>query len=241
MKPLNVLILIIMMLPNVVMASKPVIVLNITGQPPLNTNNQAGFMDVVATEAFRRIGYQLKTVRLPAERGLVNSNRGLVDGEMSRIKNIDKLYTNLIRVPEKIMNWEFVGFAIKPISLQQGWSALSNKSVSHINGWKILEKNIPDTAETTRTKDADSLFNLLRRNRTDIVLYERWGGQYLLQEKNMNKVQLCDKPLAVKEMYIYLHKNHKPLVSKLASALKEMKQDGSYTDIHDKYLKKYEK
>jgi len=219
----------------------PVIQLNVTGQNPLNTSGQMGFMDEVAGEALKRIGYQLKTLQLPAERGLKNANKGIiVDGEMSRVAGLNKKYANLVRVPEKIMDWEFVAFSYKPVSLAGGWSDLSKKSIAHINGWKILEKNIPNTAEITRTSSAENLFNLLRKKRTDYVIYERWGGRYILEKMTMNGVQLCKNPLAVKEMFIYLHKKHENLVPKLSASLLAMKQDGSYQKLFNKHLKQFE-
>lgn len=221
-------------------ASNPIIRLNTTGLEPLNTASQTGFMDEVATEAFRRIHVKLQTVRLPAERGLINSNRGLIDGEMSHVKGIDKMYSNLIRVPEKIMDWEFVAFSYKPINLAQGWSDLAGKAVAHINGWKILEKNIPSSAEITKTANADGLFTLLRNNRTEYAIYELWGGRHLLRKMSMNDVQLCKPPLAVKEMFIYLHNKHKALVPQLAIALAAMKKDGSYQKLVRKHLKPLE-
>ena len=223
-----------------VAVADPIVILNTVGQPPLNTSDQTGFMDSVAREAFRRIGYELKTVSLPAERGLKNSNRGLISGEMSRVKGLDKKYTNLIRVPEKIMDWEFVAFSYDKISLVGDWNDLSGKAVSHINGWKILEKNIPSTAEITKTGNADSLFKLLRKKRTDYAIYERWGGRHLLNKMSMSEVRVCKSPLATKEMFIYLHKKHKYIVAKLAAALLEMKKDGSYQKLVIKYLKPLE-
>jgi len=231
--------LILLLLINMSAMADTVIRLNTTGQPPLNTAQQDGFMDEVASEAFRRIGIRLKTTRLPAERGLKNSNNGIEDGEMSRVAGLDKIYKNLVRVPEKIMDWEFVAFAYKPISLEQGWSALSGQSVAHINGWKILEKNVPTDAEVIRTAGVDSLFKLLRKKRTDYILYERWGGQLKLKELSMTDVQRCEKPLIVKKMYIYLHRKHKDLVPKLANALAAMKADGSYEKLVKKHLHPY--
>jgi len=235
-KILYLLSLALLILPLSIMAKERVIELNVAGQSPLNQDDQRGFVDEVVTEAFRRIGYQLKTVRLPAERGLVNANRGIIDGEIMRVKGIDRLYKNLRRVPEKIMDWEFVGFSYQPPSLVNGWEDLAGKSVSHINGWKIYEKNIPASAEVTKTQDAVSLFNLLMKKRTDIALYERWGGLHLLQEMSMEGVQLCGQPLAVKEMFTYLHKKHQSLVVPLAKALSEMKQDGTYEALFNKHL-----
>jgi len=219
--------------------SDPVIRINTTGQPPLNTVTKSGFMDEVAKEAFRRIGYKLQTLRLPAERGLKYANTGRIDGEMSRVKGLNKLYPNLIRVPEKIMNWEFVAFSYKPINCSNGWEDLSGKSVAHINGWKILEKNVPRNAEITKTSNSRGLFNLLKKRRTDIVIYERWGGRHLLRKMMMKRVLLCQPSLATKAMYIYLHKQHKTLLPKLATALATMKSDGSYQKLFYKHLALY--
>jgi len=217
-------------------AATPTIRLNTTGQPPLNTDAQNGFMDAVATEAFRRIGITLHTSLLPAERGLKNSNKGSIDGEMSRVKGIDKVYTNLIRVPEKIMDWEFVVFSAKAIDLSQGWKAFSGKSVSHINGWKILEKNIPNDAEVTKTVNAVELFTLLEKKRTDYIIYEKWAGHYMLRKMPIENIGQHKSTLIIEEVFIYLHKKHKSIVSKLSKALESMKRDGSYQRLVRKHL-----
>jgi polar amino acid transport system substrate-binding protein len=216
--------------------SQSTLTINTVGQPPLNTSTHDGFMDEVAREAINRIGYQLDINHLPAERGLRNANNGLIDGEMSRIKGLDNIYHNLIRVPEKIMSWEFCVFSKKPIDLQKGWASLEDKNVAFINGWKILEKNVPKSATITKTRNSQQLFTLLKRNRTDFIVYERWGGSLVLKKLQLDKVSLQRPFLASREMFIYLHKKHKALVPGLASALADMKKDGSYDRLIKKHL-----
>lgn len=217
-------------------SANPVFRINTTGNAPLNTPAQKGFMDEVATEAFARIGYTLKTTQLPAERGLKRANKGLVDGEMSRIKGLNKLYKNLVRVPEKIMDWEFVAFTYNPIDTAGGWRSLAGKSVGHLTGWKILENNIPANAVITKVASAEKLFTLLSKKRTDFAIYEVWGGRYIINKLALKNVKLCTQPLAVKEMFIYLHMKHKSLVPELSAALLEMKKDGSYQKLISKHL-----
>jgi len=212
------------------------ITLNTTGKPPLNTPQLTGFMDLVAKEAFRRIGYTLKTVQLPAERGLINVNAGLEDGEMSRINGLDKLYPNLIQVPEKIMDWEFVAFSSNKIILTQGWQSLLPYSVAFINGWKILEKNVPKKTDITKVRTPEQLFLMLSKNRADLILYERWGGLLYTTTNKIRTIKQQHPPLATKKMFIYLHKKHTALIPKLASALKKMKLDGSYKAFYNKVL-----
>ena len=207
------------------------ILLNTTGEPPLNTAEQTGFMDLVAKEAFGRIGITLRTVQLPAERGLKSANTGIIDGEMSRIAGLDKVYPNLLQVPEKIMDWEFVVFSKKAIDLHDGWNSLSPYAVSFINGWKILEKNVPVSADIEKVRTSKQLFTMIRKDRTDLIIYERWAGLLFLQSPDMHEVQLRRPPLAVRNMYIYLHQKHKALIPKLSQALAQMKSDGTYDRI----------
>ncbi len=216
--------------------AQSILVFNVTGQPPLNTPAQDGFMDDVSREALKRIGFNLVINRLPAERALRSANSGLIDGEMSRIQGLDKTYSNLIRVPEKIMDWEFFVFSRKQINLQHGWDSLKEKNVAFITGWKILENNVPKTTIITKTKNSQQLFTLLEKNRADYIIYERWGGKYLIDKLQLDNVELQAPALAKKEMFMYLNKKHAALVPKLSQALTAMKKDGSYQGLVNKHL-----
>ena len=233
--PHTVFLLLLVFINNV--SADNILVLNTTGNEPLNSSNQNGFMDIVTKEALKRIGYKLKTLQLPAERGLKNANAGIEDGEMSRVAGLSKTYPNLIQVPEKIMDWEFVVFSEKKISLSRSWHNLSYKQVSFLNGWKILEANVPTNASIVKVNKPSQLFSLLKKKRTDYIIYEKWGGLLLLKTQKLKNISLLKPALAKKEMFIYLHKKHRHLVIKLSSALKQMKSDGSYQKIFNLILK----
>lgn len=210
--------------------------LNTTTKWPLHSAEHTGFLDKLVGQMLQEIGYNLETVELPAERGLINVNAGLEDGEMNRVGGIENLYPNLIPIPGKLMDIEFIVFSRLPIDLNKGWSSLENKTVAFLNGWKILELNVPESAEITKVKNPDQLFNLLKNGRTDYIIYIRWGGLYLLDKMGMKDVVLHQPPLAKKEMFMYLHKKHKRLVPGLAKALASMKADGTYDKLVEKHL-----
>jgi polar amino acid transport system substrate-binding protein len=212
------------------------LVLNTVGKPPLNTPEQTGFMDRVTAEALRRIGYRMQTVALPAERGLRNVDAGIDDGEMSRVEGMEKLYPNLVRVPEKIMSWDFCVFTNKDIHFTGKWSDLKPYTVSFVNGWKILEEKVPLEAGVFTVKYPPQLFALLEKHRTDIVIYERWGGLQLVKTKGYSDIHILQPPLVMKDVYIFLNKKHRDLVPKLNQALLEMKHDGSYQEIYSETL-----
>lgn len=212
------------------------LVLNTTGQPPLNTKEQTGFLDRVAIEAFSRIGLEVTTIRIPAERGLLNVNAGIDDGEMMRVSGLQNIYPNLLLVPEKMIDLDFVAFSKFDISLDKGWESLKPFSIAIVNGWKILEQNVPKSAELTSVNHPLQLFDMLEKGRAELIIYERYGGQEILRTNQFKDIKLIEPPLARKEMFMYLNKKHKSIIPKLSEALRNMKNDGTYQQIMQQTL-----
>lgn len=212
------------------------LILNTAFSYPLSTDEQTGFVDDIVRQALKEIGYNLKSVRLPAERALKNANTGVDDGDLLRVGGLQKIYPNLIQVPEPIIDIEFVVFSKDPNQKVSQWDDLKQYTVSIITGWKFLERNITNSAELTKVKNVDQLFSVLTKNRTDNIVYSRWSGLGYIKQNNIKNIHILHPPLAQKPMYIYLHKKHKDLVPKLAKALKEIKSNGNYKKSFDNIL-----
>ena len=208
---------------------------------PMHGQNNSGIAEAILSEALRRINYKLEIRLFPNERSLINSNRGLVDGETQRIAGLEKKYPNLIRVPEKTMDWEFVAFSKKKIDMTRGWSSLVPYETSYITGWKIFEFNVPKNVRVTRVRDPDGLFTLLNHDRSDIALFERWEGMEIIKKNKYKDIKPLSPALASREMFTYLHKKNAKLVPLLAKALKDMKNDGTYARLHKQILGPLEK
>ena len=211
-------------------AELPELVLNDPNEAPFTTVDGKGFLDAVAGEAFRRAGVRLRLVKQPAERALRNANAGVEDGDLSRIAGLEAHYPNLIRVPEKLLDWTFSAFS-KNTAVPAQWEAIRAHSVGHIKGWKIYEQEMAGAAQVLTAEDPAQLFRLLEQNRVEVVLYSKWAGEALLQQQGIKGVHALEPPLATREMFIYLHKRHAALVPKLAEALRAMKADGSYARL----------
>ncbi len=204
------------------------LVLNTALTTPLTNESQNGFVDVIVGDALERIGYELKSVKLPAERALINANAGIDDGDLLRIGGLQKIYPNLIQVPEPIIDLEFVVFTKHITSLIDNWQSLNRYSVSIITGWKILERNITHAAELTKVKNVNQLFTMLQKDRVDAIVYSRWAGLGYINQHRMTGIRMLEPPLDRSSMYVYLHKKHQQLVPKLTAALRALKADGSY-------------
>jgi len=226
--PPHVFLLLLLLLPTTPLSAAPVLYLNTALTSPLSNAQQSGFVDRLLGEALQRLGYRLRVNHLPAERALINANAGIDDGDLLRIGGLSELYPNLVQVPEKIIDVEFVAFTRRPDIDLRGWHSLPAYSVAIINGWKILEQRIPPGTELTKVENNHQLFNLLLKNRVDLVLYSRWPGLSYLQDKRIRSIRLLRPPLERRAMFVYLHRRHHALAPRLAHVLAQLKTDGTY-------------
>jgi len=213
--------------------ARETLVLAISSGPPYFNKEGTGFSNLLEREALNRVGYDVRFDTLSGERALLYANQGISDGEGDRVKGMQKLYPNLIRVDEPTVNWEFVAFSLQHNIAIEGWQSIKQYSVGLINGWKILERNTKDVRVQTKVKDIDILFTLLKNKRADLVLMEAWQGLHYLSQHPITGVKILTPPLATKEKYMYLHKKHSKIAPKIATALREMKKDGTYKMFFD--------
>ena len=216
---------------NSVVAEVQTLVLNDVNHAPLTTEAGDGFLDIIAGEAFRRAGLHLQLIRLPPERGLRQANAGMIDGELTRTAGMEKNYPNLIRVPEKIMDWHFVAFTRNAALQDVNWANLDSLSVGHIRGWKIYEQRLKQHPQVTVAETAEQLFTILDKNRIDVALYSRALGLPLIEKMGIKNIHVIEPSLAEREMYIYLNRQHADKVPALATALREIKREGLYTRV----------
>ncbi|NDP48124.1 MAG: amino acid ABC transporter substrate-binding protein [Sulfuriferula multivorans] len=212
-------------------ADLPMLILNNTNESPFTTTNSQGFLDAVAGEAFRRAGVKLRLVKLPAERGLINANAGTEDGDLTRIAGLEAHYPNLIRVPEKLIEYEFLAFSKNP-TLATSLDVLRARPVGIIRGWKIYEKMLAGAPAVVSSDDSAQMFRQLQLDRIDVALYERWLGLSLLRKQDIQGIYPLEPAIAKRDMYIYLHKRHAALVPKIAEALRAIKAEGLYAKLY---------
>lgn len=204
--------------------------------PPIAPSaDHPGFMELVAREAFGRVGIEIEVSILPGERALINANNGLDDGDLLRIPGIEKAYPNLIRIPEKVMDFAFVAFTRKADTQIKGFVGLQPYTVAYVTGWKFYERNVKQAREITKVHNLIEMFGLLKKNRSEVVLAEHWQGLWAARQSGV-EVYPVQPPFKVSDMYIYLNKRHAELVPRVARAIADMKADGSYQRIVEKTL-----
>jgi len=202
---------------------------------PESLSNEKGdaFYNQITAEIFKRLDIKLKFVRVQSKRALMLANKGVDDGNIARVEGIEKNWTNLVRVPESIITWEFTAFSKNKDIKINGWESLKPFSVGHVRGWLIYQKNTAGAKNVIQANDSYQLFRLLQNGRIDIALNERFQAPYFYKQLGYKPKRLSSS-LAKKPLFIYLHKRHKSLVPKMAAVISQMKKDGSYQKIFDR-------
>lgn len=209
------------------------IVLNNTNGPPFTTPAGDGFLDQIIGVTFHRIGRRVRLVVLPPERGLRLANQSRIDGDLTRIADMETQYPNLVRVPEKILDWVFAAFTSRPeLCSTQGWSGLLPYAIGFMKGWKIAETQLAGAKQHLAVDDHHQLFRLLVWKRVDLVVYSQEMGDSYLRDAGLGNIRRCDAPLETRPMYIYLHRRHQSLVTPLTEALRDLKADGTYNRLY---------
>jgi len=209
------------------------------GAPPIiGDPGHPGFIDELAREMFKRIGVEVTVTRVPSERSLINVNAGLDDGDLFRVAGMEREYPNLVFVPEKMLDNDFVVFTKREDIEIREWDDLKPYRVAFVIGWKPYELNVKGTRDLTKVRSIELLLPMLENDRADVVLMDRWQGGWIAKQQQF-KGRVLEPPLLRIAEFMYLNKKHAALAPKAAKALADMKADGSYQKLYDLYLRPF--
>ena len=186
----------------------------------------------ILREAYKRIGIQIQIKEFPAERSLLMSNEGQSDGDVNRIKEVEKLYTNLIRVPIVVNTVEWVAFSNNVRFPVEGWESLKPYKIALRRGMKIAEIKTEGMSREVVTTD-EQIFKLLDIGRVDVAVSDLLTGRIELKRLNLESIFKLEPPLTTVELYHYLHKKHENLVAKITESLQTMENEGEIRRIRE--------
>lgn len=206
----------------------------------LSNRSQTGMLDRIMIEAFRRLDIEARLVFTPTEKSLVDVDAGILDAELNRIEGMEQAYPNLIRVPEPNMTMHFVAFSRRNIEID-GWESIRDLNIGIVKGWKILENNTRDFPSVVLVPTEKELFNMLRKDRLDVALYSKLTGYAVLRDLGYDNegIRHLEPPLASRDMFLYIHKDHAGLTDDIAAAIRSLKDDGTYERIVEEVVSPY--
>jgi hypothetical protein len=195
-------------------------------------NPEGIFLNLVYTEAFKRLGMTFNYEQYPSKRASMMSDLGKADGELSRIYSYNETHPNVIRVEEPHWQSGFLAVATDPFIKLDGWASLAKTAykVTYKRGIKGCENNLPNVVRPENLERVETNAQGLKK------LLSGWTDLFIASEIDIVSDLQSDEfrhsglqIVGVMEKFTshaFLHKKHKELAPKLAAVLKRMKQEG---------------
>jgi polar amino acid transport system substrate-binding protein len=208
---------------------------------PISTINTKGSCAaVILNEAYNSLGIKLKYDVVPAQRALIESNNGHLDGVINRIKGIEKDFPNLIRIPTPICINTYAIYMIrghKNVSIDFDKLTLAIK-IGNTPMEQYLDKFQPYKATTY-----EQLINMLIAKRIDAVAMNTAAYANAVSTGNIqtsiDHIIEVDYTFPIDYGYHYLHKKHFDLVPLISKKLAHLKREGyiqKANQAHRNYL-----
>ncbi len=181
---------------------------------------------VLLKRAYKKLGVDMKLIRFPASRALVEANAGRsVDGELIRIAGLTQQYPNLIQIPVRIANFRISVFSKTVDFPVNGWPSLKPYEITFKRGFKGMEKHA-DGLNVTRVRSSEKAMEMLNMDRTDIIVTPYLDGLVIRKKLNLPRIRILPPPLEEVQLYHYLNRKHADLSKGITEELRSMERKG---------------
>ncbi|GEM_PF-2252990 len=195
----------------------------------------------VYTEVFRRLGLGVRYREVPARRASDLAERGLADGELSRVYEYGNHFRNLVRVEEPHHEKVLRAYCLHGPVLD-GWESLKDVSarVECPRGVVACLDNVRRYVPAERIYENDTLeqgLQRLLRGRVDVYIDVSERVEAFLQSRVATGHADYAEIHSVGDMevvkgYLWLHKRHAGLAWHVAETLREMKRSGEFQQLY---------
>jgi len=194
----------------------------------------------IMTQAYQRLGYRMKVVEQSTQRSLIDAGQGVYDGNLFRIRGIDRAYPDLIMVdvpcckldvylyvpPKKrftVTGWE---------SIPRGYTMVAPFAVKYID-MNIKAHGIP----TFFVKTPEETLGFLLSGKADFTLSTRALDSPIFARGLDKKLIRLTPAVERIQLFHYLHNKNAGLVKQVGDTLRAMHRDGSIAAIVSRWEK----
>jgi len=190
---------------------------------------------IVMVQAYKRIGVEINIIPLPAKRSLIEANAGKFDGELFRLKGMNKNLPNLIPLSIPINYLEGVVIT-KNFNFEiDGWKSLRPFEIGIRRGIRFSENG---TFGMNRqiVNSNKILFNMLEHGRLDVIVVTRSNGLNGMKALNYSHLNILEPSIEVYPLFHYLHVKNEAMIPKIESVLRRMQHEGLLQKIRRQVL-----
>jgi len=186
----------------------------------------------VLPEIYKKLGIDITITPLPGKRAEKEATSGLKDGEIMRIWTYGEENSTMKRVPTPYYYLETMAFINKNSGIEiNSVEELKKYSLAKVRGVKHTN-NITEGMTNVRDLDTtEQMMRFLQKGRADVALTNTIDGLFILAELGFTDIIPVDNPLAVLDLFHYIHEDHTDLVSRVDEVIKQMKSTGELEEI----------
>ncbi len=194
----------------------------------------------VLKEAYGSFGVNISRKNYPIIRAVRSANSGVVDGEIFKIKNIEKEYPDLVRIPVAVNQIELMAMMKKTAIPVNDWEGLRPLRIGIYRGVVFTRKKTAKSGckKVFEFDTHDQILKMIQLDRIDVGLFARIAGKNIIKKYKATEISLIEPPLEQFPVYHYLNKKHADLVPQITAALKQMKEKGRIKQIKKEEIQK---
>jgi len=216
------------------------IVLTTVNWEPIYGENlpENGFFTALCKEAFKLAGYEMEVEFLPWKRALESARKGKYDGLLGAYISEDRLNTFYYTDPiysndEVFVQNEDRGITYTKVEELRRYIVGGRRGAAQMDELRAMGFSLQETTDYPQ-----SLIKL-NLDRIDLVLMGRSQLLYILEHEQkikrlQGKFEIIEPPYKSFNLYSAINKKRpdgQQVVQRFNQALKDMKANGSYTDI----------
>ena len=187
--------------------------------------------ELVMAEIYGQLFQPWRLLRIPTEDALAGADAGLVDGELARVKALEKQFSRLKRIPYSIGTMKVVAYSRPEGPITSNLAELAGKKVAIMEGVAFTD-NLTKSNERIFASTVEGMFNLLQSKQVDVVVVGQLDGEFFLRTKGFDSDDVVrSKPLLQVDLFHYIHKRNKDLIKRLRKHMAFLRKTGELARI----------
>ncbi len=183
-------------------------------------------------EIYKKIGFTVDISPMPGKRAQEEATSGSKDGEIMRIFTYGNENPTTIRVPTPYYYLETMGFVRKNSGIKiRTKEDLAKYRVVKVRGVKHTNNITQGLDNVFDIKNTETMMEFLQRGRADVALTNTVDGILVLEKLGYENIGPIQQPLAVLDLYNYIHEDHADIVPQVDEAIVAMQDSGELESL----------
>jgi len=191
----------------------------------------------ILTAVYSRLNIPIELVDVPANRALIESSKGRMDGEVQRNIKVQEQYPTLIALFPPINYIEPSVFSKRFRFPVNGWASIKDYEIGIVRGVGTSENGTQGMKKVRAIETLDQLLKMLDDDRLEVVVTDLFSGQVALKKLNLKStIYPLSPPLEKIYTYHFLHQKHRDIIPKVERILQEMRVSGELEELRKEFI-----